>query len=409
MKPPQIMVIAGEASGDTLAAELVGELRKRLLASAVDASPYAQPLHTALAPQFFGAGGPRMAAAGVDLAFDLTAYSVFGPKDVLFKFQEFRSMFKRLFKLAVERQPDAIICVDYGGFNCRFAAAIKEYVRPRLDWFHPWDPKVVQFVSPQVWASRAKRMYQIARDYDLLLSIFPFEKEWYAQRAPALHVEFVGHPMLDRYRLPTAIPESATAATIPKADRPKRMVLLPGSRRRELKRHLPVIIAALDRIRKEMPGLEARMVLPNEKLVGAAKSLGVPAGIEIQEGGLAEALTTADLAIASSGTVTVECAFFGVPTVVLYKLSWPEFQLAKRIVTVPHIAMPNLLAGEALFPEFIQGNATPANVARAALELLQDESRRARVKARLAKAVASLGGPGACARAADAIISVLRR
>jgi len=403
------MLIAGETSGDTLAAELVGELRTRLLAESGGPTPYAQPLHTALAPQFFGAGGPRMAAAGVDLAFDMTAHSVFGPKDVLFKLQEFRSMFKRLFRLAVERQPDAIICVDYGGFNCRFAAAIKEYVRPRLDWFHPWNPKVVQFVSPQVWASRAKRMYQIARDYDLLLSIFPFEKAWYAQRTPGLHVEFVGHPMLDRYRYPAAVPETTAATANPKSDRPRRIVLLPGSRRRELKRHLPIILPAVDRILKELPGVETRMVLPNEKMLTAAKLLGVPAGIQVQEGGLAGALATADIAIASSGTVTVECAFFGVPTVVLYKLSWPEFQIARRIVTVPHIAMPNLLAGEAVFPEFIQGDATPANVARAALELLQDETRRAWVKARLAKATASLGGPGACARAAEAVLRVLHK
>lgn len=401
------MLIAGEASGDTLAAELVVELRKRLLAESGAPSPYAQPLHTELAPRFFGAGGPRMAAAGVELAFDLTAHAVFGPSAVLAKYREFRSLFNRLFQLAVDRQPDAIICVDYGAFNRRFAAAIKNYVRPRLDWFHPWNPKVIQFVSPQVWASRPHRVYQIARDYDLLLSIFPFEKDWYAQRVPGFRVEFVGHPILDRYRLPVAPTANAPSAAKPGAERPRRIVLLPGSRQRELKRLLPIITAALERIRKTLPSVEARMVLPTEQLLGAAKSLGLPSGVEVQQGGLPEALTAADLAIAKSGTVTMECALFGVPAVVLYKLSWPEFQLAKRLVTVHHIAAPNLLAGEAVFPEFIQGAATPQNIARAALELLQDDSRRAWVKSRLAAVVASLGQPGACSRAADAILNVL--
>ena len=199
MKPKSFMLIAGEASGDMLAAELVRALRQEMAeAEAIPTADY-QPLHTSLEPRFFGAGGPQMAAAGVDLAFDMTAHSVIGLSEALKNYLKFRRLFHQLFQLALERQPDAIICVDFSGFNRRFAHAIRQYTRARADWFHDWNPKIIQYVSPQVWASREGRAYQMARDYDLVLSIFPFEKEWYAKRVPQLRVEFVGHPIVDRY------------------------------------------------------------------------------------------------------------------------------------------------------------------------------------------------------------------
>src|SRR2546421_1543436 len=170
------MLIAGEASGDLLAAELVQALRDELAeAEAVPTNDF-QPLHTSLEPRFFGAGGPRMAAAGVELAIDLTALSIIGLSDAAKNYFKFRRIFQQLHHLALEREPDAIICVDFSGFNRRFAHAIKGYVRSRQDWFHDWAPKIIQYASPQVWASRSGRAYQMARDFDLLLSIIPFEK-----------------------------------------------------------------------------------------------------------------------------------------------------------------------------------------------------------------------------------------
>ena len=138
-----------------------------------------------------------MAAAGVELAFDLTQHSVIGISDVLKKYFKFRRLFNQLLALAIERKPDVVIGVDYGGFNLRFGQAVKAYVRDNP--FSKWNPKIVQFVSPQVWASRPGRADKLARDYDLLLSIFPFEKDWYAKRVPQLRVEFVGHPMIGRF------------------------------------------------------------------------------------------------------------------------------------------------------------------------------------------------------------------
>jgi lipid-A-disaccharide synthase len=382
------MLIAGEASGDLLAAELVSALRQNL--------PDAK---------FFGAGGAKMSTAGVELAFDMTRHAVVGITDVLKNIFKFRRLFKQLLALAIERKPDVIIGVDYGGFNLRFGHAIKEHVRDNP--FSEWNPKIVQFVSPQVWASRPKRAQLLERDYDLLLSIFPFEKDWYARRAPKLRVEFVGHPMLGRFtngdlRLTRGKTEDASIV-----NRKSQILLLPGSRKSELQRHLPVILPALKLIQEKLPDVKAKIVLPNEMLKElTGKMTARPADLEIQIGNLPDALKQADVAIASTGTVTMECAFFGVPTVTLYKTSWLTFQIGKRLVTVKSLTMPNLLAGEEVYPEFIQHFATPENIARAALELLSDESRRQKMKSQLEKIVASLGEPGAANRAAVAILKL---
>ena len=396
------MLIAGEASGDMLAAELVRALRQELAdAEAIPTTDY-QPLHTNLAPRFFGAGGPQMAGAGVELAFDMTTHAVIGLSEAMKNYLKFRRLFRQLFRLALERQPDAIICVDFSEFNRRFAHALRQYTRGHADWFHDWDPRIIRYISPQVWASREGRAFAMARDYDLVLSIFPFEKEWYAKRVPELRVEFVGHPIVDRYG------EGRGARGERRRGNGRPLVLLlPGSRPDELRRHLPVIIDALGLIRAKVPNLRARMILPKEGLMEQAKALSLPADLEVQTGGLPESLAKADLAIAKTGTITMECAYFGVPTVALYKTSWSTWQIARHIVKVKYGAMPNLLANEEVFPEFIQDDARPENLARAALELLCDESRRAGVKARLSEIVASLGEPGAPRRAAMAILDTL--
>ena len=393
-------MIAGEASGDELAAELVQQLREQITDVGAAATTDYQPLHASLEPHFFGAGGPRMASAGVELAFDLTADSVTGLWEVIKRLPRFRRHFVQLLALALRREPDAIICVDFGGFNLRFAHAIRNYVRRHSDWFHDWQPKIIQYVSPQVWASREGRAYKIASDHDLLLTIFPFEKNWYAQRVPQLQVEFVGHPMVNRYGSVAVMGQRSKG-------QPLNVLLLPGSRESELSRHLPVMIRSLALIRASMPDLSARMVLPTQPLIQQAKQSGLPGFLDLQLGGLPEAFGKASVAIASTGTVTVECAYFGVPTVALYKTSWSTYEIGKRVVTVKYMAMPNILANEEVFPEFIQNAATPENIAGAALELLRDEARRTRIQTRLAELVKTLGPRGASKRAAGAIVRLL--
>jgi lipid-A-disaccharide synthase len=398
VKPLSIMVIAGDPSGDLLAAELVAALREKVLARTETDSADVQPLVTALAPRFFGAGGPKMAAAGVEQVFDLTQHSVIGFAEVLKNLGKFKRLFKQLLKVALDRQPDVVIGVDYGGFNLRFAQAVRAAARRQRNVFCNWNPKIVQFVSPQVWASRASRAYTLAENHDLLLSIFPFEQAWYAQRVPKLRVEFVGHPMVGRSQRSEVRGQRSVTPCV---------LLLPGSRVDEVRRHWPVVVGAFELLRQKLPSLTGKMILPNQQLADATKSTDLPTGLEIQVGGLSEALASAKLAITKSGTVTMECALHGVPAVVFYKTSWPTYFIGKQIVTVKYLAMPNLIADELIYPEFVQQAATPENISAAALELLRDEQRRTVVRGKLAQVIESLGKPGAPQRAAAAIVSLL--
>jgi lipid-A-disaccharide synthase len=386
------MLIAGEPSGDRLAAELVKALKSD---------------RSCTGSRYFGAGGAEMAKAGADIVLDMTQHSVIGLWEVVKRYGTFKWLFDQLLRVALDRRPDVLVCVDFSGFNRRFAQRLRWEIAVQPGTFGAWRPRIVQFVSPQVWASRPGRARQMARDFDLLLCIFPFEKAWYAQRVPELRVEFVGHPMIDRFEVQRSKFE-AQSSKLKAQNEPPVVLLLPGSRVGELNRHLPVMLEAARRIMAERT-VAFRMVLPAEDLAARAREqLGTASQIEVQTGGLPDALARADLAIASTGTVTLECAFFGVPTVTLYKTSWGTYQIAKRIVKVPSLTMPNLLAGEPVFPEFIQDAATPENLARAALELLNDSARRQTIQSKLTKLVATLGEPGACRRVAEAIVSLLR-
>jgi lipid-A-disaccharide synthase len=364
----KVMIIAGEASGDTLGAELVKALRARPGFAGAE---------------FFGAGGPKLAAAGVEIAIDMMKDSVIGVSDAISKGLVFWRRLKELKQLALQQRPDLIALVDFSYFNHKLARALRGAANEV-----GWSPKIVKYVSPQVWASRAGRANEMPRDFDLLLSIFPFEKSWYRQRVPNFRVEFVGHPMIDRYAAQSFQRGAGTE-----------VLLLPGSRRRELRNHLPVLVEAVRQMRQSAE-FRCRMVLPSQELKELAETIAPLDGIVTQVEGLPERLAQATIALASSGTVTMECAYFRVPTVVLYKSSWSTYQVGKRIVKVKYLAMPNLLANEEIFPEFIQHEANGQNLARAALELLNNEARRRVIQTKLDAVIASLGDVGASQRAA---------
>ena len=413
MTPKRIMVIAGEPSGDLLAAELVNALREKLVKRQAQPTADLQPLETSLEPEFFGAGGPAMRAAGVEIAVDMTQHAVVGLVEVLKHYGTFRGLFNQLFRLATEREPHAIICVDFSGFNSRFAQAIRKYCSSHQRPFFNWRPKVIQYISPQVWASRPKRAYTLARNFDLLLSIFPFEKDWYARYTPDFRVEYVGHPLVDRYTgfkaRHASQPRPRTSSLAPEwtEGEPKPLVaLLPGSRKEELARHLPVMRDALKRMQSQIE-LKWEMVVPDGALAAQARSeFAAIFGGDVKVGSLPESLSRADLAVASTGTVTLECAWFGVPTVAIYKTSWSTYQIGKRLINIGFLAMPNILTGQAIFPEFIQHNASGKSIADAALKLLRDPAECQAIKAKLQKVAAGLGQPGAAGRAADAILSL---
>jgi len=386
-----ILMIAGEASGDTLGAELIDAIRRQPGGDEID---------------FIGAGGPKMEAAALRPEFDLSEHAVVGIWEVLKNYFKFRRLFRHLFELATRREPDAIVLIDYPGFNLRFAKAIRRHNSQGDGAFREWQPKIVCYVSPQLWAWKEGRVHAIARNIDLMLSIFPFEKEWYAERVPAFAVEFVGHPLVDRF--PLAKPDEKSMPLDPDlfTEQPT-VLLLPGSRRREIDKHLLVMLEAAV-IFSEKIKTRLRMVLPSDEMLALARRH-IPTGIEIdlQVGGLAKALGQASIAIASSGTVTMECAWFRVPTVVLYKTRPLTHALGRALLKVPHLAMPNLLAGEELFPEFIQSAANADNLAEASLRLLRDKAERTRILNGLDQVAAQLGEPGAATRAAQAVLGTL--
>ncbi len=386
------MLVAGEPSGDALAAELVGELRRALA-------------DEPLAPRFFGAGGPRLAAAGAEVCVDLTRHAVTGLAEVLRHLGRFRRWLAELTTLARTRQPDVVVLVDFQAFNRRLARALRRRAGPPGDWFHNWRPRLVQYVSPQVWASRPGRARALARDLDLLLCLFPFEAEWYARHEPRLRVVAVGHPILDRHPPPQPAVRHA-AETAPEPE----VLLLPGSRAGELRRHLPVMLAAARQITARRPA-RLGLVLAEETLRELARGLLAGAGVNvtIQVGGLIQALDRAAVALASTGTVTLECALRGVPTVALYRTAPLTYWVGRRLATVPYLAMPNLLAGGEIMPEFLQDAATPEHLARAALEFLTDPARRETYRRQWAEVQVKLGQPGASRRAAEAIAALLPR
>lgn len=384
MKDLNVMLIAGEPSGDLLAAELVTELQS--LAITQDRSLVC-----------FGAGGPRMKEAGVDLAFDMTVHAVIGLWEVVKRYLTFRRLLNELLELAIARRPDVIVCVDFGGFNSRLVAALRDY---QLNYLaHTgWKPKIVQYVSPQVWASRPGRADAIARDYDQLLCVLPFEKQWWNERQPDFPVEFVGHPIVGRHRIKPAKQKS-------KASEPL-IALMPGSRAGEIRKHLPVLIEAAQQIAKTTPA-RFRLLLPNEDLSESVqRAAGEIPNCSVQIGDSAKLLREADFALTKTGTITLECALYGLPAVTFYKTSPLTYEIGKRVVNVPYLTMPNLLAGDAVYPEFLQDDATSENLAQAVIELLGDVARQNQVREQLGEIVVALGDAAAPRRAAECVFNL---
>ena len=383
MQRGKIMILAGEPSGDALAADLVSEIRRAIGKGD-------------LIPSFFGIGGPKLKDAGVDLLENMTRLTVFGLFAVARRFFHFKRIFRRVLEEAKQRQPKWIILVDYGGFNLRFAKALRSWSDRKANLFTNWTPRIVYYVPPQVWASREGRAAVLASTVDLVISIFPFEKDWYRKRFPNLPVRYVGDPMATRFRhFSSPANASALSGSLPQ------IALLPGSRPQEIRRHLPLMLEAFEKLRRHQK-CQATVVAPHPDLMQRFQTM-LPSDVKLQIGNAAEVLQRSTVAIAASGAVTRECAYLRVPTVVIYKLPWLDYQIAKRAVKIRHIAMPNILAGETIFPELIQNAATPQAIAREAVRLL-DSKERVRITAALERVTLSLDSPGASRQAAREII-----
>jgi lipid-A-disaccharide synthase len=372
-----ILMVAGEASGDAHGAELIQAIKEK------------QPQ-----TRVIGVGGPRMAAAGQEQLFDLSAHAVLGLIEVLKQYRKFRKFREQIFDLAKRERPDAVILIDCSGFNLRLT--------PQLRRDLP-GARLIYFISPQVWASRAGRVKAMQRDLDLLLSILPFEKEWFAKAAPKLNVQWVGHPVLDRIRKVEVVEPN-----------PNFVALLPGSRRTEVEKHLPVLWEAAILMGRERPGLKFILLSPNEAIQKYSLEMlsKFPAPnftFEYNVGYAISHLSRCALALVASGTASLECALVGIPQIVVYRVHPLTYAVGKRVIKVKYLSMVNVMAKEAVVPEFIQDNLEPAAVSKEALELLGNEKRREAMKRRVAEVVSTLGESGASKRAAEAVLQEAAR
>ncbi|MGZ8866729.1 MAG: lipid-A-disaccharide synthase [Thermoanaerobaculia bacterium] len=365
----KIAVVAGEASGDLHAGSVLRELK-------------------ALDPgiKLFGIGGDLMDREGVELLYHARDLGFVGLFNVLRHIGMFRRVFRDFMERVEAERPDAVLLVDYPGFNLRVARRAKEL-----------GIKVIYFISPQVWAWHRRRIHGIERNVDHMIVILPFEEQFY--REHNVRVTYVGHPLIDQV-IGVRRPE--------KRDGIVRIALMPGSRKREVDDVLPAMLDAVRILRAERaiePFIVQAPTIEHDHLEGLVQASGESVPILPRDRG--EGLAAADIAISSSGTATLESAVLGTPVVVMYRLGRLTYRIARRLVKLPYFSLVNIVAGRKVVPELMQDEVTGANIAAAVREFLKPE-RYAQAKADMAEVRAKLGERGASRRAAEAIMATLR-
>ncbi|MDX1623663.1 MAG: lipid-A-disaccharide synthase [Gemmatimonadota bacterium] len=373
----QILIVAGEPSGDALAAEFLRALRDR-----------------APGTRAFGATGPQLEEAGAERVVATSDLSVMGLVEVVSSLPTVLGALRRLASEARERRPDGAVLVDSPDFNLRLARRLRGSGIP-----------VVQYVGPTVWAWREGRIRTLEKNVRRLLVTLPFEPEVYA--GADLDVVYVGNPAVDRIPSdPPPRPEMAGWLDLP--EEAPWVALLPGSRSDELERMGPLLSEAARRVRGARP--EVRFLAP------IAPGAEPPAVVESLSGGPAvrfvaerryEALGHCAAAIATSGTASLELALLGVPHVVGYRMATLSWWIARALVDVEHVALPNLIAGRRVVPELLQRAATPEALAGPVSTWLVDRGAREEVRKGLGEVAEALGPGGVADRAAAATASVL--
>ncbi|NJD92351.1 MAG: lipid-A-disaccharide synthase [Geobacter sp.] len=373
------MIIAGEASGDMYAARVVEEAHR------IDSSV-----------RFFGIGGDRMRAVGVETLFDSKEMAVMGVFEVLSHFGIIARAFLKLKSLLLQSKPDLLILIDYPGFNLRLAAVAKKA-----------GVKVLYYNTPQVWAWHASRTKKIARLVDHAAVIFPFEVPFFAREG--LPVTFVGHPLLE---MAVARLTKSAAQDMFGIDPARKVVgLFPGSRKREIEALLPVMLDSAGLLSKECS--DVQYILPLASTVDRSRVDALIAEsavkVTVVEGYNYDVMQVCDAIIAASGTVTMEIALFGVPMVIIYKTSPLTYFIGSRLVQVDHVGICNIVAGERVVPELLQDDAEPANIAAAILPMLRDEVHAAVISNKLLSVKEKLGEPGAPQRVAQLAFNLMAK
>lgn len=383
-----IMIVAGEASGDAHAAELINALK-----SAGSGKNFS----------FFGMTGPRMRQAGAETVVDADGLAIVGVPEVASALPRFLKAKRTLIRAAKERKPEIVILVDFPEFNLKLAKPLK-----RL------GIKVVYFISPQLWAWRKYRIRTIAKSVDLLLSILPFEKEWYETRG-VQHVEYIGNPTVRGTRPKLTRSDFCRAAGL--RDQDPIVALLPGSRSTEISHHLPIMLAAASNMLKGDPKLQFVIALApgrSEDEVDMAFN-----EAEIDDSSLKstfyivadqtfDVLAASDIAAVCSGTATLEAGIIGTPMVIVYRGSSVNYRLMMPLINVEHFGLINLVAGKRLMTELIQNDLTPDRLAAELMRILEP-GENARLRCELKSATRQLGENGASENAANAILNLLEQ
>jgi lipid-A-disaccharide synthase len=370
----RLYFVAGEASGDEHGAALMRSLRD-------------------LAPniEFHGRGGPGMKAIAGDAFVDwIDAAAVVGLWEVVKRYGYFRTQFAETSREIAAAKPDAVVLIDYPGFNLRVARALRQR-SPGL--------KILYYISPQVWAWNRGRIGQMARYLDLMLCIFPFEAELY--NASGLRTIFVGHPMI----------ENLAARRTGEPCDPNLIGLFPGSRSREVKKIFPVMLDAAAEIVAQRPTTRFEIAAASGALAREIESRMAASPmrdrLRVVTGDSSGTMQRVFAGMVASGTATLESAFFGMPFVLVYKVSWPTYFGARLVMQTRYLGMPNVLADREIVPEFLQHEARPKEIAVAILQLMNDSAAREKMIAEFAAIIEKLGEAGASAKAARAILQEL--
>ncbi|MDE1920356.1 MAG: lipid-A-disaccharide synthase [Candidatus Omnitrophica bacterium] len=398
MKNRHVMIIAGEASGDMRAAGLARALKR---------------LDSSL--RLSGIGGEHMRRAGVECFADITELAVIGIAEVVKNFNRIKKVFRQTLAQIDASRPDAVVLVDYPGFNLRLAGEIKKR-----------GLKVIYYISPQVWAWRENRILKIKKLVDRMIVLFPFEKQLYEKYG--MKADYAGHPLAeeiivnhDQTEVLKALGLSASKTTIG---------LMPGSRLKEVERHLPCMLEAAkllysrNRERQfillkasSIPlkliesivsscRMDSAMTLPDVPLKHAPEAMLGPFEelehfpLKIYDGNPYDGINAADAVMVASGTATLECALLKKPMVIIYKTSWLTYAVAKTVIKIPYIGLVNVVAGKKIVEELLQNDATAKRLSDAMESVLYNH----RIIDELAAVKDSLGEPGASQRAAKVIL-----
>jgi lipid-A-disaccharide synthase len=370
-----IYLVAGEASGDNHGAGLMQALRR---------------LRPTL--RLLGRGGPKMKAVAGERFIDWSDEAgIVGLWEVAKHYNYFREEFRKTVNEIAATRPEAVVLIDYPGFNLRLARVLRE---------RSLGGKIIYYISPQVWAWNRGRIPQMARWLDLMLCIFPFEAELYERSG--LRTIFVGHPMID----------GLEAKRVEGLRAPHLVGLFPGSRSREVRKLLPIMIGVMEILHRERPELRFEISAASDVLAKLIRtelrqvvnSLGQ---VEVLMGEAARMMQQSAVGIVASGTATLESAFFRMPFVLVYKVATPTYLAGRMLIRVKHLGMPNVLADREIVPEFIQKNADPGAIAAEVLRLLDNPARRQQMVADFDAVIAKLGKGGASETAAGVILREL--